>query len=72
MNHRDALRLSWSDRGPRCTVNGRLLTANQLGLGRDHVLAFHPTCDRRRGTIIRLAVEFCLTQQPLSLVRLGT
>ena len=69
MNHPGALRMVRYSL--RVIVQSRP-TAYQFGLRRDHVLAFHPTRDRHRGTIFRLAMEFRSTEQLLSFVRLGT
>ena len=60
-----------SDSCPGFIVHTGPRTAYQLGLRRDHILAFHPTRDRHRGTILRLAMEFRSTEQLLSFVRLG-
>lgn len=57
---------------PGIIVHTKPRTTYQLGLRRDHVLAFHPTRDRHRGTIFRLTMEFRSTKQLLSFVRLGT
>ena len=74
MNHRGALRLGQNQ---NCGSAGHVLardflTAYQFGLRSNHVLAFHPTGDCHGRTVIRLTMEFCLAQQLLSLVRLGT
>ena len=69
MNHPGALRMVRYRL--RVIVHSRP-TAYQFSLRCDHVLAFHPTRDRHRGTIFRLAMEFRSTEQLLSFIRLGT